>query len=243
MVRDLLWRGMLAGLIAACLSALFALAFVEPHIDRAIAFEHAHSVAAPHPGMAMPPAGEEELVSRTTQKTAGLFTALAMYGAAIGGLFALAFAYGYGRVGAVGPRTLALAMAALAFVVIVLVPAIKYPPTPPAVGHHETVRLRTAAFFAMIALSLTCAMVAGKLRPALLGRMTRFTATIAVALGYVLLAWLVSHALPVIDEVPGDFPASVLWDFRVTSLAAQLVLWLALGIGFGSLAEARLRRG
>jgi len=45
---------------------------------------------------------------------------------------------------------------------VVLVPAIKYPPTPPAVGLHETVRLRTAAFFAMLALSVAAAIVAGR---------------------------------------------------------------------------------
>jgi predicted cobalt transporter CbtA len=237
MARDLLWRGMLAGLIAALLSALFALVFAEPQIDGAIAFEQARAAATAHPGMAPP----EELVSRAMQKTGGLFTALALYGAAVGGLFALVFAYAYGRVGPVGPRTLALLLALGAFVLVVLVPAIKYPPTPPAVGQHETVRLRTAAFFGMVALSLLSALAAAQLRHALLHRVDRLTALLLAAGGYVLLVALLQKFLATIDEVPGDFPASLLWQFRIASLGAQFVLWLALGILFGSLAESRLR--
>lgn len=238
MAKDLLWRGLFAGLIAALVAGLFALAFAEPQIDRAIAFEQAH-VAATHAGMAAP---EEELVSRTTQKTAGLFTALALYGAAVGGLFALVFALAYGRIGAMGPRTLALMLALAAFVVVVLVPAIKYPPTPPAVGQHETVRLRTLAYFAMIALSLLAALAAGQVRHALLGRVERITALLLAGGAYILIVALLQNALPVVDEVPGDFPATLLWNFRIASLGAQLVLWLAMGILFGSLADRRLRR-
>lgn len=236
MVGKLLWRGMLAGLIAACLSALFAFAFVEPHIDRAIAFEEAHAVAA-HAGMAT----EEELVSRAVQSTAGLLTALSLYGAALGGLFALAFAYAYGRIARIGPRTLALALAAAGFVVIVVIPALKYPPTPPAVGRHETVGLRTGAFFAMIALSVLAAVAATRLRSAL--RLDTLTGMAAAAVFYTGLIWLAQHFLPVIDEVPADFPATLLWDYRAASLLAQLVLWLAIGFLFGPFAERQLRRG
>lgn len=117
MAKDLLWRGMFAGLIAALLSALLALAFAEPQIDGALAFEKAHAAAPVHAGMATAP--EEDLVSRATQNTGGLFTALALYGAAVGGLFALVFPDGYGRVGPIGPRTLALLLAIGAFILVV----------------------------------------------------------------------------------------------------------------------------
>jgi predicted cobalt transporter CbtA len=240
MAKDLLWRGMFAGLIAALLSALFALTFAEPQIDRAIAYEEAHAAATAHSGMTAAP--EEELVSRATQKTGGLFTALALYGSAVGGLFALTFAYAYGRVGPIGPRTLALLLALAAFVLIVLTPAIKYPPTPPAVGQHETVRIRTAAFFGMIALSLLSALAASQLRQTLAVRVDRMTGLLLAGGGYLLLVFLLQHALPSIDEVPRDFPASLLWQFRLASLGAQLVLWASIGVLFGSLAERRLRR-
>ena len=40
-------------------------------------------------------------------------------------------------------------------------------------------------------------------------------------------------ALPGIQEIPKDFPATLLWGFRLSSLGTQAVLWAALGVGFG----------
>ncbi|MFJ6598900.1 CbtA family protein, partial [Streptomyces violaceusniger] len=41
-------------------------------------------------------------------------------------------------------------------------------------------------------------------------------------------------------EVPGDFPATVLWRFRLSALAMQVVLWGGFGLLFGELAERLL---
>lgn len=239
MTRDLLWRGMLAGILAALLATLFARAVAEPQIDLAIGVEQSH--AAHHMAGAAP---QEELVSRDTQKGAGLLTALALYGAAVGGLFSLVFAYGYGRFGALGPRSLALLMAGLVFLLVVIVPAIKYPQTPPAVGKHETVALRTAAYFAMIVLSLGAAVIAGKLRAVFAARSGRgFDATLLAVGAYIVIVGLGQFLLPPVDEVPADFPATLLWNFRVASIATQFLLWSTIGITFGLWAERVLKRG
>jgi len=244
--KDLLWRGMLAGILAALLATLFARAFAEPQIDLAIGVEQSHAVhhmGAPHGGGSTVSELEEEIVSRSTQKGAGLLTALALYGAAVGGIFAIVFAYGYGRFGAIGPRSLALLMAGLVFLLVVVVPAIKYPQTPPAVGKHETVGLRTAAYFAMIALSLGAAAIAGKVRAALASRSGRgFDATLLALGAYAVIVGLGQFLLPTIDEVPADFPATLLWNFRVASIATQLLLWATIGIAFGLWAERVLKR-
>src|ERR1700710_642675 len=115
MTKDLLWRGMLAGILAALLATLFARAFAEPQIDRAIAFESAHEAHA----MGHADDEDEASVSRAMQKGAGLATAILLYGAAIGGIFSLVFAYCYGRVGRSGPRTLAMLIAGLGFLIVV----------------------------------------------------------------------------------------------------------------------------
>src|SRR5437764_909537 len=47
-------------------------------------------------------------------------------------------------------------------------------------------------------------------------------------------------ALPAVNEVPKDFPAVVLWRFRLASLGTQAVLWAALGLVFGALTERSL---
>lgn len=231
MTRDLLWRGLLAGVIAAACATLFARVFAEPHIDLAIAFETAH---AAHGG-----ADEPEIVSRAVQKGLGLFTALTLYGAALGGLFAIAFALCLGRVGRLSGQSLALALAVVGFVVLSLAPALKYPPTPPAVGLHETVGLRTAAHFGMMGLSLVvaCAVtwVGVRLRP----RLGAPSAAVVGTLAYVVFLSLGQTGLPKINEVPAHFPAVVLWDYRVASIGMQGVLWLGLGLVFGLLVERR----
>ncbi len=244
MTPRLLWRGMLAGVLAAVLAFLFARAFAEPQVDLAIAYEAAHEQAemAVMPGMTAH-APEPELVSRNIQKGLGLLTAVTLYGAAVGGIFALVFAYAYGRLSRLGPRSLALLLAGLAFLVIALVPALKYPPTPPAVGRHETVALRTEAFFLMIGLSVLAAVLALRLARRLVARLGALNAGLVAVGAYVVLIAVAQMFLPKINEVPADFPATVLWNFRVASLGMQALLWGTIGLVFGALAKRVIQRG
>jgi hypothetical protein len=230
MTGMLLWRGMLAGLAGAFVAATFALVVAEPHVDAAIAFEARHA--------AQP--GAVELVSRATQRTLGLYTAMMLYGTALGGLLAIVVAACHGRVGAVPPRVLTLLFAALACVVLVLAPALKYPPTPPAVGLHETVRLRTGAFLAMLAGSLLAAVIGAWVAQRLGQQLTRLDRWIAGALAYLAVATLVAALLPHVDEVPADFPATLLWQYRVAAIAGQMIFWLATAELFGRLAQPLL---
>lgn len=241
MARNLLIRGMFAGVIAAVLATLFARLFAEPQVDLAIAFEaaqaHMHHVGA---------AEEMELVSRSMQKGIGLLTAVTLYGAALGGIFSLLFAVVYGRSSRLGPRSLALLLALGAFIAIALVPALKYPPTPPAVGQHETVGFRTLVYFAMIAFSIAGMVFAIHIGRGVARRSGAFNGALSVGLVYVVLIALVQVALPAVNEVPKNYPATLLWDFRVAALGTQALLWATIGVIFGRLAEqlfiARSRR-
>src|SRR5690606_41673207 len=49
-------------------------------------------------------------------------------------------------------------------------------------------------------------------------------------------------ALPHINDVGEDFPATLLWEFRMASLATQASLWLVLGLAFAWLTERFDRR-
>ena len=109
---SLLWRGMIVGFVAALLSFGLLKTIGEPAVDRAIAFESAmdeakakaeHDAAVAR-GENPPPIVEEpELVSRPVQGGIGLFTGVTVYNLAFGGLFALAFAICYGRMGQLQP--------------------------------------------------------------------------------------------------------------------------------------------
>lgn len=47
--------------------------------------------------------------------------------------------------------------------------------------------------------------------------------------------------MPEVSEIPAQFPAVVLWRFRIANLGMQAVLWSSLGLGFGAAAERLLQ--
>jgi predicted cobalt transporter CbtA len=247
MMGSLLLRGMLAGALAGLLVFVFAAVFGEPQVNLAIALEaqaaatgHEHVAEAASEPSGHSHGGEAELVSRGVQSTVGLGTAVIVYGAAIGGLFALAFAAVYGRIGSLGPQATAGLLAALGFVAVFLVPAIKYPANPPAVGNPDTVALRTGLHLLMLVCSLVALAIAARLRRSLVASHGGWNGTVLAGGAYLVLVILAILVLPGINEVPDGFPALLLWDFRLVSFGMQLLLWSALGLGFGLLAQRYL---
>jgi len=238
MVRTLLICGLVAGTVAGVLAFAFEAVVGEPSVDAAIAYEQANAVA----GVAQGPGSEP--VSRDAQKGFGLLSASVVYGLALGGLFAIVFALGYGRIGRGrwSPGRTALGFAAAAFVVVFLVPALKYPPNPPAVGDPDSIGERTALYLTMIAISIAAAMAGWRLRRVLATRLDGDMPTVLGVLGYVAIATAAAVALPGGAEIPAAFPAATLWEFRVASIGTQLVLWSAIGAVFAVLAQ-RLMTG
>jgi Probable cobalt transporter subunit (CbtA) len=234
MVRTLLVRGMLVGILAGMLSSGFAWLFGEPQVDHAIAFEEQiRQLAGDAP--------EQELVSRTVQSTVGLLTGVVVYGCAFGGIFALVFAYAHGRLGrGWSPRATAAVLAMAAFMVLVLVPQIKYPASPPAAGNPDTIGLRTALYFAMLALSVASAVTAFSTGRSLVVRLGTWNAALMGGAAYAAVMIVAMLMLPPSNEVPSQFPAAVLWWFRLASLGTEAVLWATLGLVFGIVAERQL---
>jgi hypothetical protein len=250
MVRALLVRGMVAGAIAGLLAFGFARVFAEPQIEKAIAFEQSMG-KSPQPAhhsdaiTAAKPATEElELVSRATQAGIGLLTAIVVYGAGIGGLFAIVFAFAYGRIGQLGPRATAALLAAGGLFSVVVVPFLKYPANPPAVGVHDTLGIRTALFLLMIAISIAALGFAVGLGRRLADRLGGWNAALLAAAAFIAVIAVAQWTLPEINEVPEQFSAVVLWRFRMAALGMHIVMWTALGLVFGALAGGVLdRRG
>ncbi len=242
MTRELLVRGMLVGLVAGLLSFGVLKVFGEPPVDRAIAFElqmdEAKAQAEAAQGHVMAKQEPEpELVSRPVQAGIGLFTGVAVYSAAFGGLFALAFAFAYGRMGRCGPRATSALLGIAGFVAVYLVPNLKYPANPPSVGEAETIGIRTTLYFAMIVVSLAAMLGSVLLRSRLVARRDAWTASLMAGAAYLVIVIVAGMGLPSVNEVPDQFPAVVLWQFRTASIGAQLILWMTLGLGFGAVAE------
>ena len=197
--------------------------------------EHDAAVAK---GENPPPVEEEpELVSRGVQGGIGLFTGVMTYNIAFGGLFALAFAICYGRIGDWSPRVTAAVVALSGFLAVYAVPILKYPANPPSIGNPDTIGLRTAIYFGMILLSLGAMIAAWNVRNRLIEQHGAWNATLIGAAVYLVAVVVFAIAMPPLNEVPEGFPAVVLWQFRMASLGAQAIMWTVLGLGFGAWVE------
>ena len=244
MVAKLIIRGIFVGIVAGLLAFGWAKTFGEPSVDIAIAYEGAlDEKAAQADAAAGIPAPPEEpaLVSREEQSGLGLLTGTVGLGAGLGGLFGVLFAFGNGRMGSLGAGATSTVLAAIGFVTIYVVPAIKYPPSPPATSDDNTIALRTGLYFLMMAISVAATFGALALRKRLAATMG-WNGSALAGVAYFVLITAVVLILPPISETPADFSAVTLWDFRTASFGIQAVLWMSLGVLFGMVSEMSAKK-
>ena len=253
MEKRLIARGLLAGLAGAVLAFVFARLCAEPIIGRAIAYEDGRTEAEQASGVHE---HGVDLFTRGVQANVGLGFGVLLFGVAMGALFAVLFCVVYGRLGDraanAAPQVLSVQLAAAAFVAVYLVPFVKYPPNPPAVGQSDTIGMRTGLYLVAVLTSVVLAIAAVWLARRLTARLGGWNARVVVAEAYVVVVAVVYVLLPDVDETPQPlrdaagviiypgFPADVLYEFRLVSLGTQLVLWVAIGLIFGRLAGRML---
>lgn len=232
-------RGLLAGLFAGI--AAFGVAFTvgERSVNDAIRIEqsqaghhqHAdtHEHADDHHATDATRSDMTE-VSRSDQSTWGLLTATVAIGVALGGLTALASAFAMGRLGRMSPAQSTAVVTAIGFVSVALVPFLKYPANPPAVGSPETISERTGLYFAMVGIAIVAAIIETFFGALLFKRGTSaYVATVLPILGFTAVVSVAALVLPTVNEL-GNFPADVLWSFRTASILTSTALWAVLGI-------------
>ncbi|MFD5103651.1 CbtA family protein [Streptomyces albidochromogenes] len=232
-VLPLLGRGLAAGGAAGLAAGLFSLLLAEPVMDRAIRLEEARSAEEhAHGAAATAVQHHEELFSRSTQHF-GLVVTAVVAGLALGVLFALAYALVHRRTGlAEQPWPRALAFGAAAFVAVSLLPGLRYPANPPGVGDAGTVADRQALWLAAVVIGVLGMLLAWQVYVRLADRSVPVRQVAVALIGVATLAVL--FALPGNpDEVP--VAATLLWDFRVLSLASHAVLWAVFAGVFGAL--------
>ncbi len=234
MTRTYLVRGMLVGLLASTVAFGFAKAVGEPQIAKAVALEEQLAQQRHE--------REEPIVSRDVQDTIGLGTGLVVTGTALGGIFALVFAFMYRRLTQRSARATAALLAGAAFVAVYLVPFLKYPPNPPSVGNPDTIARRTALYVVLVLASVLAAVLTAAVRDRLRTRLGAWDASIVAVACFCAAVTVIYLSLPGIYEAPVGFPAVVLWRFRVASLGIQLLLWATIGVAFGALTERAERR-
>ncbi|WP_375430069.1 CbtA family protein [uncultured Friedmanniella sp.] len=246
--RSFLLRGLLAGLIAGIVCFGVAFTVGEPSVRTSIGIEesgpqessgHTHSDEPAAAGA--PEAGAHEeggtVVPRSLQSTLGLLTATAVAGVTLGGLVGAVSALALGRFGRLRVRATTLLVTGVGFTCVYVLPSLVYPPNPPAVGQSETIGLRTALYFTMVAISVIAGVTAVGVGRHLARRWGAWYAGLAALAGFGLVMAVAAALLPSYNEVPADFPATVLYSFRRASFLTELALWGVLGVTLAELAH------
>ncbi|ADU72714.1 CbtA family protein [Pantoea sp. At-9b] len=240
MTGKLLLQGMMAGILAGIITFGFAHVFGEPQVDRAISIEeqlsHSHQHAAAENGHHHDES-DGEVFSRQTQSGAGLLSGVILFSAAMGGALALIWSFCWQRTGPAHPRALALTLAIAGFLVMSLMPGLKYPPNPPAVGDPSTIGYRTSLYFVMLLISAVIMVAAAWSAHQLQPRLGAWNAALWGGVAGCIMMIVACMLMPAINEVPTSFPADVLWRFRLSAIGTQLTMWCVMGLLFGAFAE------
>lgn len=193
-------RGALAGALAGVLAFVFARIFAEPVINKAVDYESGRDdvLAAVEQG---------GVFSRGVQSTVGLATGLIAFSAAMGALLAVVYVVMHGRFG-IRPRNLVRLLAAYGFFGVFLLPYVKYPANPPAIGHTFTITTRGHLYLAMVAASLILLAAAAFLARRLSRRFTMTTSVIISAVAFLVVYGLVIGLLPSLGDLSANVAAS-----------------------------------
>ncbi|TRW80033.1 CbtA family protein [Mycolicibacterium sp. 018/SC-01/001] len=257
MEKQIIWRGILSGAIAGVFAFVFAKIFLEPVIGRAIDFEDGISAAHEKMEMATAAGGHShgeggELFSRGIQSTIGMGMGVLLFSVAMGALFSVVFAIAYGRIGNLSARATSVVVAGAMFVSLWLVPALKYPPSPPATSDDATIFQRSMLYLLLVGLSALLMVAAVYLSRQLTPKLGAWNATLAGAAAYLVAVFALMLVLPTISETPGPmvddagaivfpgFPAVDLYEFRLYSLATQVIVWTTIGLTFAAMVSKLL---
>jgi predicted cobalt transporter CbtA len=225
-MRRLLKLGALAGLVGGVVLALFLRLVGETAIGDAVALENArdraHNVV------------HHDMFSRATQQVGGMLGA-AVFGVCAGAVLAVVFALVRHRLAARDDWRRAVTVGLTAFAVVALAPGLKYPANPPSVGDPATITERTLLYLVMIGWSVVAAWAAWRLSLAWRARNrpdhVRLPAVAGLYLALIGLGYALLPGPP--DKV--DAPATLIWRFRVESLAGQALFWAVTGCLLGAL--------
>ncbi|MEV6929491.1 CbtA family protein [Dactylosporangium sp. NPDC051485] len=270
MEKRIIARGLLAGALAGLAAFVFARIFAEPRIQDAIDYEsgrhEAQEALDKAAGVAVAHEHDHELFSRTIQGNVGIGVGMIAFGLAMGALFAVAYAVCLGRVGNLRPRSLAVLLAGAGFMTLYLVPFFKYPANPPAIGHEETIGQRSAFYLIMVLASVLFMILAVVLGQRLKPRFGTWNATLLAAAAFVVVIGVLMALLPAFGELSSNvaeyghhatetplplrdpqrnivfpgFDADLLFEFRLYTVGAQLLLWTVIGLVFAPMAERLL---
>ncbi|MCV7174624.1 CbtA family protein [Mycolicibacterium sphagni] len=215
-------RYLLAGLVSGILCALYLRILGEPVIRAGLDFED----SLPSEGPADP-----ELFTRDQQVLGGM-VALVFVSLLLSFLFGTLYAFLRHRIiNGQGDVRASTTLAALAFLLTVVVPWIRYPFLPPGMGNGETVWKRSFWELLLIVTGIVAFVLIQFGIARLKGRISEDVRWILAIVVPVVVIGLIMFIFPsVSDPYPDGIPAQLIWSFRIRSLGSYALFWAIIGI-------------
>ena len=221
---------LLSGAIAGTILGALNQAIVEPYIDRAISIETESAVKE---GQVI---DHVELQNYRLWQKGGEIAAGTVLGMSLGALFGIVFVYTRPLL---LPRSnssirKALILAGIMWFVLFLVPALKYPANPPAVGDPETIYYRESLYVGLVAISgssaLGLALLYRKSDNKVPNNRNKFIIVLIIYTAIIAGAFYILPPNPDKISVPQD----LVQDFRIASVLTMSIFWGLLAIIFGA---------
>jgi predicted cobalt transporter CbtA len=224
---------LLAGAIAGTILGAINQIAVEPYIERAIELEMQNAAQS---GQVMN--NPSEFAAYRFWQKGGEIIAGTILGLSIGSLYGIVFAYTRRSIsGNNNNKKKALIVAGVMWLVLFLVPALKYPPNPPAVGDPETIYYRQSLYVAFLAISGFSALGLALLYRKMVVASSNNTTKMMIILPSALYAAIMAGAYLAMPANPDPInaPIDLVMGFRITSAITISMFWALLGVIFGAL--------
>jgi predicted cobalt transporter CbtA len=215
---------LLAGAIAGTILGALNQGIVEPYIEQAIVLEN-HNAAS-----------QGELINsvefgnyRNWQR-GGEIVAGTILGTSIAALFGIVFAYTRSGVPGSNNKKKGLIVAGIMWFALFLMPVLKYPANPPAVGDPETIYYRQTLYLAYMAISGFSALGLALLYRKLGNKAAKKAIVPAVYASIMVIAYIAMPPNP--DQITA--PMDLVSSFRIASGFTMSIFWGLLGIILGA---------
>lgn len=214
-----LLSGVIAGLVLAGVNYFVA----EPFIDQAIGIEIEKNISF----------GEtvdyDELSSYRIWQKEGTFVAGAFLGLTFGAVLGIVYVFARRYLPSSDDRKKALVLAGIMCLALYVIPFLKYPANPPAVGDPETIGLRDSLYTTY---QLTSGLIALGLSILLFRFRTINFFKYLIPVFYVSLVGLIYAIFPASPDAI-TAPMDLVNSFRMVTFATMVMFYLVLGIVFG----------
>lgn len=214
--------GVIAGLILAGMNMIV----VEPIIDKAIEIETSNALSS----------GEnidiKELNLMRTWQKSGSFVAGALMGMAFGSVLGIVYLFIRKTLLSTNDRKNALLLSLVMCAVLFVIPFLKYPGNPPAVGNPETIYYRETLYVGYLAVSSISALGLGILYYRFKNIYSRLNIVVPVTY-FVIMGF--SFMLFPFNPDKISISIDLVNSFRIATGVTMVIFWVILGISFGIL--------